>query len=257
MTETALCRYQCPNCQAELEQEGYIAINVQNEKPMEALLAGTINLTTCTACEAQYLLPIPLVYHNGERELLIIYVPDLVQLSPEELNQLIEYPYSLTVTQETARRGIVLPEPNLPQGEEYQTKHPTTRFASLTQEEAITLLPGYLLRPTIVDGLQVLVAVAQAVYDGMSTQEVLDDMVRLQLINKILNANDPLVRRKVLHHSETYLNEPLNEVIQTLQEQMGLEGNAEMVDKLQWVQGEIERYKKSQQERLKKPTLEH
>ncbi len=255
MSETALCRYHCPNCQAELEQEGYIAIDALDGGPAEMLLRGEVNIATCPQCEKPNLMPIPLVYHNGERELLIAYVPEAGQLNPQELNEVIEYPYSMTVTKEAERRGITLPEPDeaaFPGGEEHRAQEPGARFASLTQEQAAELLPLYLLRPTIVDGLQVLVAVAQAVQEGMSAQEVMDDMARLQLINGIINAPDPITRRKVLHHSEPYLNDELYEVIQTLSEQMTAEGNIDMVEKLTWAQGEVERYKKIQQDRLKK-----
>ncbi len=259
MAETALCRYHCPNCQAELEQEGYIGIDSQDEGPVEALLSGEINRASCPNCDALNLLPIPLLYHNGPKELLIAYVPNAAQLSPEELSENIEYPYSVMVTKEAERLGVELPEPDeaaFPRGEEYKAKEPGARFASLTQEQAAELLPGYLLRPTIVDGIEVLIAVAQAVRDGMSTQQVLDDMARLQLINGIINAPDPITRRKVLHHSEPYLNQELYEVIDTLSEQMTSEGNVEMVQRLGWVRGEIERYKKTQQDRLKKSKAE-
>ena len=255
MAEMALCRYHCPNCEAELEQEGYIAIEAQDEGPVEALLEGVVNIATCPHCEAQSRLPIPLLYHNGERELLIAYVPQAGQMDVRELNQAIQYPYSMTVTKEAERRGIELPEPDpaaFPRGEEELATMPGAKFASLTHEQAEALLPTYLLHPTIVDGMEVLVAVVQAVREGMSTQDVLDDMARLQLINGIINSPDPITRRKVLHHSEPYLNEALFEVIDTLREQMSAEGNSEMVGKLEQVRNEIERYKKSQQERLKK-----
>lgn len=255
MAETALCRYHCPNCQAELEQEGYIAIDALEEGPLQALLGADINLATCPHCDTPSRLPVPLVYHNGEQQLLIAYIPDAAQLTPEELSERIEYPYSITVTRVAERLGVHLPEPDdaaFPRGEEHRAQEPGARFASLTQEQAAELLPEYLLRPTVVDGLEVLIAVAQAVMDGMSAQEVLDDMARLQLINGILNAPDPITRRKVLHHNEPYLNDEIYVVIDTLQEQMTTEGQTEMVEKLGRVRGEIERYKKAQQARLKK-----
>lgn len=255
MAEIAFCRYHCPNCNAELEQEGYIAIDARDEGPVEALLEGVVNIGTCPNCEAQSPLPIPLVYHNGERDLLIAYVPQAGQMDALEINKAIEYPYSLTVTKEAERRGIELPDPDeaaFPRGEEERASLPGAKFATLTHEEAEALLPPYLLHPTIVDGLEVLIAVVQAVRDGMSTQEVLDDMARLQLINGIINAPDPITRRKVLHHSEPYLNDALFEVIDTLREQMSVEGNTEMAGKLEWVRKEVERYKKVQSERLKK-----
>jgi len=258
MAETALCRYHCPNCQAELEQEGYIAIDALDDGPLEVLLTGEVNMATCPHCDTPSRLPVPLVFHNGTHELLMAYVPNAAQLSPEELSENIEYPYSMTVTKVAERLKIELPEPDeaaFPRGEEGRAKEPGARFASLSQEQAAALLPIYLLRPTIVDGLEVLIAVAQAVQDGMSAQQVLDDMARLQLINGIISAPDPITRRKVLHQSEPYLNTELYEVIDTLREQMSGEGNREMAEKLAWVRGEVERYKKVQQDRLKKSQL--
>jgi hypothetical protein len=258
MAETALCRYHCPNCQAELEQEGYIIIDALDEGPVEALFSGEVNIATCPQCGNQMRLPIPLIYHNGEQQLLIAYVPNAGEMSQEDLTQTIEYPYSMTVTNAAERMGIELPEPDaaaFPRGEEYRAQQPGARFASLTQEQAAQLLPEYLLRPTIVDGIEVLVAVAQAVREGMSAQEVLEDMSRLQVINSIISAPDPIARRKVLHHAQPYLNDELFVVIDTLRDQMTSEGNTAMVEKLDWVRGEVERYKKSLQERLKKGSV--
>jgi hypothetical protein len=54
----------------------------------------------------------------------------------------------------------------------------------------------------------------------------------------------------VLHHAEPYLNDELYEVIDTLSEQMRAEGQAELIEKLQWVREQIEKYKNSQKQRL-------
>ncbi len=258
MAETAVVRYHCPGCQAELEQEGYVTVDALEEGPVAALLSGEINLATCPECGIQSRLPIPLVFHNGERELIMAFVPEVARLSPEELNKIIQYPYSVTATRVAERLGIELPEPDpaaFPRDEEEKGEMPGARFAALTHDQASSLLPAYLLRPTIVDGMEVLVAVAQAVKEGMSAQEVLDDIARLQLINGILSAPDPITRRKVLHHSEPYLNEEFFEVVNTLHEQMEGEGNTEMSEKLVWVKGEVERYKRIQKERLAKNKL--
>ncbi len=265
MAEMALCRYHCPNCDAELEQEGYIIIEAQDTEPLRQLLAGEANMVNCPNCDATNRLNIPLLFHHGPQGLFIIFVPDLAQLGPEQLAENIKYPYGLLATREAERRGIALPEPDaaaFPRGEEDAYIHqPGAPFHALTQEQAEELLPEYLLRPTIVDNFDVLRTAAQAVLDGMTGQQVVEDMARLQLINAVISTTDPIERRKLLHHNEPYLNADLYEVIDTLREQMNGEGQAELAERLGWVRQQVERYKQSQQQRLKTrkkdPAQEH
>jgi hypothetical protein len=255
MAESALCRYHCPNCDAELEQLGYMIIEGHDDEPARLLLSGQVNVVECSNCGTPTRLNMPLLYHDGLKELFIIYVPGLSGMSQEELAETIRYPYGMVVTAEAERRGIELPEPDdaaFPRGEEEEYRNvPGAKFHALTQEQAEELLPVYLLRPTIVDNFDVLQTAVQAVNDGMSGQEVVDDMARLQLINTVIAASDPIAVRKVLHHNEPYLNDELYEVIDTLSEQMTADGNTEMVAQLKKVRDSVVRYKQSQQQRLK------
>jgi hypothetical protein len=122
-------------------------------------------------------------------------------MTQEDITEALRYPYEAIIMQVAAEQGIEFPEPDaaaFPRGEE----HLFSAFSALTQEQAAELLPEYLLRPTVVSGLEVMVAMIQAVREGMGTQDVLDDMARLQLINGIIeNAEVPLTRRKVLRHN--------------------------------------------------------
>lgn len=255
MAEMALCRYPCPNCGTELEQEGFMIIETADEAPTRQLLNDEVNMAHCPECHHPSRLNIPLLYHDNQQELFIIYVPELSHLAPEQLAENIRYPYGILVSREAERRGIELPEPDdaaFPPGQEDLRNQPGAKFHALTQEQAASLLPEYLLRPTIVDTFEVLRTAVQAALDGMTGQEVVDDMVRLQLINNIISAQDPIARRKVLHHAEPYLNDELFEVIDTLGEQMRSEGQAELVERLQWVKDQIEKYKTAQRQRLAK-----
>ncbi len=256
MAETALCRYHCPNCDTELSQMGLMVVNAEDSEAQQ-VLAGQVNLAQCPNCGVVSRLNMPLLYHDGAKELFIIFVPGLApDLPPEELTASIRYPYGLLVTQEAERRGIELPEPDeaaFPRDEEDEyMNQPGAKFHAMSQEQAAELLPEYLLRPTIVDNFEVLQTAAQAVRDGMTGQEVVDDMARLQLINNIMSAPDVISLRKLLHHSEPYLNAELYEVIDTLSEQMSVEGQTEMVENLKKVRNQVEKYKQSQQQRLKR-----
>jgi hypothetical protein len=252
MSERAICRYNCPNCQTELEQEGYVYVDAQDEELAAKMLRLDINQETCPNCRAINGLPLPLLYHDGDHKLLISYLPGVEQLSQEDIAEAIKLPYELVVTDVAKRMGIQFPEPDpaaFPRGEE----HLYTPFSGLTQEQAAEILPEYLLRPTVVGGLEIMSAMIQAVNEGMETSAVLEDMARLQLINALIETRpDPIARRKVLHHNQPYINEDFFEVVDTLRQQMVEENNNDMVEKLDFVRAEVERYKASQQARLQK-----
>ncbi len=253
MIETAVCHDQCPNCQQPMEQEGYMIVEAEDEGPVQQLLDGDVNIVHCPECNEPSRVKIPLIYHDRDQQLLIIYVPDLSQMTPEELNDNIRYPYGLLATREAARLGIDLPEPDeaaFPRDEPDAVTQPGARFHALTQEQAAELFPEYLLRPTVVDNFEVLRTAAQAAIDGMTGQEVVDDMARLQLINQIIITEEPVTRRKLLHHNEPYLNAELYEVFDTLCEQMSAEGQPQLVERLKWAKQQVERYKAAQLKRL-------
>lgn len=241
MADKAVCRYRCPNCDTEIEQEGFVLVDASDTEQVETLLSGLLNTATCTNCGTLSRLAMPLVYHDFERELLICYVPNASKMSPEEINQTMAYPYSLVITRVAEKLGIELPAPDPVTDETGQTM----QLATLSAEEAARLLPAYLLRPTIVDGMEVVQAVVQAVREGLSTQAVLEDMARLQLLNGLLNTTDPITRRKILTHSQPLLNDELFEVIDTLIEQMEADNNPEMQTKLQKVRRDVENYRNS------------
>jgi hypothetical protein len=80
----------CPNCRqpfsAILEQ----VIDVQRDPQAKArLLAGRTNLVTCPHCGYQSMVSTPLVYHDANKELLLIYVPMELNLPRQEQERLI------------------------------------------------------------------------------------------------------------------------------------------------------------------------
>lgn len=249
MADTAIVRYQCSNCQTELEQEGYIALDATDQQ-VGSLFDLTVNKVICPQCSYEHYLNLPLFYHDGANSLLICYMPGVAEMDAAQLAEAMRIPYERLMMEMAGKLGLELPEPDpaaFPIGQE----HMYTPFSALTAEQSEALYPAYLLRPMVVDNLEVVAAVAQAVKDGMAAEEVLEDMTRLQLINAVSNATDPIERRKILHRFEPYLNESLYEVIDTLLEQMQQEGSAEMVERLNFVRHEVQRYKNAQQARRK------
>ncbi len=74
----------CPQCQQPIVAEIFQVIDVnRNPQLKEVLLAGGLNFAQCNACGFQGQLPIPLVYHDAEKELLLTF-------SPPDLNKTME-----------------------------------------------------------------------------------------------------------------------------------------------------------------------
>lgn len=66
----------CPNCKQPIVAEIHQVIDGKHEPRLkEILLAGGLNLARCSICGFQGQLPVPLVYHDGEKELLLTFSP--------------------------------------------------------------------------------------------------------------------------------------------------------------------------------------
>ena len=66
----------CPNCNQPLVTDVFQVINVNQEPRLkEILLAGGLNIAQCSVCGFQGQLPVPLVYHDGEKDLLLTFSP--------------------------------------------------------------------------------------------------------------------------------------------------------------------------------------
>ena len=66
----------CPNCNQPLVADVYQVVDVTREPQMkELLLAGGLNIAQCQVCGFQGQLPVPLVYHDKDKELLLTFFP--------------------------------------------------------------------------------------------------------------------------------------------------------------------------------------
>lgn len=66
----------CPNCRQPIVAEIHQVVDVkQDPRLKELLLAGAINIAQCPICGFQGQLPVPIVYHDGEKELLLTFTP--------------------------------------------------------------------------------------------------------------------------------------------------------------------------------------
>jgi len=75
----------CPQCSQPLVAEIFQVVDIsRNPQMKQILLAGGINLASCQICGFQGQLPIPLVYHDPEKELLLTFNPPDMNKTMEE-----------------------------------------------------------------------------------------------------------------------------------------------------------------------------
>ena len=75
----------CPNCGQPMVADTTQLIDVRmNPELKNQLLSGRLNVASCQVCGFQGQVPIPLVYHDPEKELLLTFTPPDVGKSMEE-----------------------------------------------------------------------------------------------------------------------------------------------------------------------------
>lgn len=79
---------QCPNCGQPITADVNQVIDVgQNPQLKEQLLSGGLNIAQCQTCGFQGQLPVPMVYHDPDEELLLTFTPPDMNLSMQEREQ--------------------------------------------------------------------------------------------------------------------------------------------------------------------------
>lgn len=75
----------CPNCQQPLVADVQQVLDVGvNPEDKEKLLSGTLNIAQCASCGFQGQLPLPIIYHDPEEELLLTFYPPTMDKTMEE-----------------------------------------------------------------------------------------------------------------------------------------------------------------------------
>lgn len=143
----------CPRCQAPYAAQIINVVDVHRHPQLKAaLLGGYLNRATCPSCGAVAALNVPLVYHDPEKELLLVLAPSELNLPADQQERLIG--------------GLV-----------------QTVMASVSPEER----KGYFLRPeTILSRQRLVERILEA--DGV-TREMLDvQRARVRLLEELLGA---------------------------------------------------------------------
>jgi hypothetical protein len=75
----------CPNCGSSIRTGIYTVVDVTQQPELkQALLGGQLNVALCQNCGTGSMLGAPMVYHDAEKQLCLIYFPQELNASPEE-----------------------------------------------------------------------------------------------------------------------------------------------------------------------------
>jgi hypothetical protein len=76
MSMMEMHRLKCPKCGTEQDVTVCDSINVTADPSLrEGLLAGAINVLSCTSCQHKAMIQTPLLYHDMKREFCVQYFP--------------------------------------------------------------------------------------------------------------------------------------------------------------------------------------
>lgn len=102
---------QCPACGHTYQTNIQTIIDVQQQPELkQALLAGQLNVAVCPQCGAATMLGTPLFYHDAEKQLYLVFIPQELNLSAEQEEGLIGEHTSALMTSlsSDAPRGYLL-----------------------------------------------------------------------------------------------------------------------------------------------------
>jgi len=163
-------RAQCPNCGMPITIELHTIIDGGKQPELKAqLLEGQLNLAACSACQHKGVMSAPLLYHDGDKEFLGVFVPQQVQMTEAERQKTIG---DMTTTL-------------------MQSLPPEQRKGYLFQPKQ------FLSMPSMLDAI--------LIADGVTPEQLEKQRSRLRLIQRMLDAlgSDDLLQAIVKEQDET------------------------------------------------------
>jgi len=196
--ESAGIQVKCPRCQMPFAAPIVNVVDVKRYPQLKAaLLSGLLNRAACPACGAVALLNVPLVYHDPDKELLLVYLPAELNLSAEQQQRLIG--------------GLV-----------------QAVMAGVPAEER----KGYFLRPQTVLSRQRLVEqILEA--DGITPEMLEEQNRRLQLLEDLVRArNDPARLQSLIEEHRADINYAFFVTLLSAAQEADLAGARDEADEL-------------------------
>jgi len=157
----------CPSCSQPMVAEIFQVVDIQKEPQLkEVLLAGGLNFAQCQVCGFQGQLPIPLVYHDNEKELLLTFSPPDAAKTMEE--------------KEAALAPLLK--------QVIDNLEPKDRKGYLFQPQAM-LTMNNLVKNVLLS-------------DGVTEEMIQDQQEKMQLLDTLFNQDGETLKKTVLENNE-------------------------------------------------------
>ena len=193
----------CPQCKQPVVAEITRLFDVnENPQAKQMLLSGAYNLIQCPTCGYQGQVPMPIVYHDPEHELLLTYFP---------------------------------PELNVPVNQQEQMIGPLIKrvMESLPMEKR----KAYLFKPeTMLTRQRLVERVLEE--DGITPEMIKAQQDRLNLLQRLAGAS-PEARPEVIKQEEALVDEQLIMILQRLIQSAAATGDEQSTQVLAGLQQEI------------------
>jgi len=194
----------CPRCGATFAAQVQSIVDVgQDPEAKSKLLQGRLNVATCPHCGASGMLNIPLLYHDPDKELLLCFLPQGLNMGGDDQQRLIG---ALT----------------------------NTLLSSLPPEKR----KGYLLQPKVFFSLESMMEeIVRA--DGI-TQEALEArQAKVALIQRLLEATSDDVLRILVRENDEKLDYEFFELLTILIEAADLSGQTARAEQLRALRAKL------------------
>lgn len=188
----------CPRCQTAYSAQIINLIDARQHPELKtALLGGYLNRTVCPGCGAGLILNVPLVYHDPDKELLLVLAPSQLNMAPDQQERLVG--------------GLVQAAMN-----------------SLPPEER----KGYFLNPQTVLTMERLVQLILEA-DGI-TQEMLEaQKQRFRLLEDLVEStSDPVQMQATLEAHKGEIDYAFMATLTAVAQQANLAGDSEALERL-------------------------
>jgi hypothetical protein len=190
----------CPNCKQPMVAEIHQVVDVKKDPRLkELLLSGAVNLAQCQVCGFQGQLPVPLVYHDGEKELLFTFTPPDANKTMEE--------------KESALAPLL--------------KQVTD---SLTPEER----KGYLFQPQAMLTMNNLIKNV-LLADGITEEMIQAQQDQMMLLEKFLTADEEQLKMEIRENQDK-VNREFFALFAEIAQQVVARGDEESIKKIKQVQ---------------------
>jgi len=220
----------CPRCGTEFETTGHTLVDMADEADAEVLWQlqnGSLNNAVCPNCQNSGLVPVPVVLHDPEREMLLAFVPNAQELDEQTLGELI---------------GPVL----------------QTFITSVPEEKQA----DYLFEPIVTDEPAALQAAARGELEGqdfdeedeeyeddeeveeLSPEEQRQMAQRVELLQSLFESPDSLQRISTLRQYKFLVDDFFQQMVEVLMQQ-AQQAQPEVVPQLQKIMNEVEVFRAS------------